>query len=84
MKISSKLTRIIKNSDSFVITGHINPDGDSIGSCLGLAIGLKKIGKKNITVVMKDRVPETLAFLPSAKSVKHSPPKKRGRPPYHT
>ena len=76
MKISSKLIRLIKESSSFVITGHINPDGDSAGSCLGLALGLKKTGKKNITVLMKDPIPETLAFLPSAKTVKHLPPKK--------
>jgi len=57
MKISSKLIRLIKQSDSFVITGHINPDGDSMGSCLGLALGLKKIGKKNISVLMKNPVP---------------------------
>ncbi|MBL7032091.1 MAG: bifunctional oligoribonuclease/PAP phosphatase NrnA [Nitrospira sp.] len=76
MKISSKLIRLIKQSSSFAITGHINPDGDSMGSCLGLALGLKKIGKKNITVLMKDPVPETLAFLPSARTVKHSLHKK--------
>lgn len=75
MKISSKLIKLIEQSSSFVITGHINPDGDSIGSCLGLALGLKKSGKKNVTVVMKDPVPETLAFLPSAKNVKQVPPK---------
>lgn len=76
MKISSKLIGLIKRSSSFVITGHINPDGDSAGSCLGLALGLKKIGKKDVTVLMKDPLPENLAFLPSAKTVKHSPPKK--------
>lgn len=76
MKISSKLIRLIKQSNSFVITGHINPDGDSVGSCLGLALGLKKIGKKDVTVLTKDPLPESLEFLPSAKTVKHSPPKK--------
>ena len=76
MKISSKLIRLIKQSSSFVITGHINPDGDSVGSCLALALGLKKIGKKNISVLTKGSLPETLAFLPSAKTVRHSPPKK--------
>ena len=76
MKISSELIRLIKQSSSFAITGHINPDGDSVGSCLGLALGLKKIGKKDVSVLMKDPIPETLAFLPSAKTVKHSLHKK--------
>ena len=75
-KISSNLLKLIKESSSFVITGHINPDGDSMGSCLGLALGLKKMGKKDVCVLTKDPVPETLEFLPSAKTVKHSLPKK--------
>lgn len=76
MKISSKLIRLIKQSNSFVITGHINPDGDSLGSCLGLALGLKKTGKKDVMVLTKDPLPESLEFLPSAKTVKHELPKK--------
>jgi phosphoesterase RecJ-like protein len=76
MKISSKLTRLIRQSSSIVITGHINPDGDSVGSCLALALGMKKIGKRDVHVLMKDGVPEILKFLPSSKIVKRSPPQK--------
>ena len=74
MKISSKLLNLIKQSNSFIIAGHINPEGDSIGSCLALALGLKKMGKKNICVVSKDPVPENLKFLPSSATIKHKPP----------
>jgi phosphoesterase RecJ-like protein len=75
-KISSKLIRLIKESNSFLISGHINPEGDSIGSCLALALGLKKLGKKSICVLSRDPVPEILKFLPHSEMVRQKPPKK--------
>jgi phosphoesterase RecJ-like protein len=76
MKISSKLLNLIKQSTSFLIAGHINPEGDSIGSCLAFALGLKKMGKKEICVFSKDPVPENLKFLPSARTIKQKLPRK--------
>ncbi len=76
-KISSDLLKLIKNNRSFLIVGHINPEGDSIGSSLALALGLKKIGKKNVCVVSSDPVPENLKFLPASGSVKQNIPRKK-------
>jgi len=76
MKISSKLLSIIRQNKSFLIVCHINPEGDAIGSILALALGLKKIGKKEVYILSKDGVPETLKFLPSSKRIKQNPPKK--------
>jgi bifunctional oligoribonuclease and PAP phosphatase NrnA len=76
MKISSKLLSIIRQNKSFLIVCHINPEGDAIGSILALALGLKKIGKKDISILSKDGVPETLKFLPSSETIKQTPPKK--------
>ncbi len=73
-KISSKLLNLIKQSSSFLIVGHINPEGDSIGSSLALALGLKKLGKKDICVLSKDPVPENLKFLPWARTIKRRRP----------
>jgi len=56
--------------------GHINPEGDAIGSISALALGLKKIGKKDICVLSKDGVPEILRFLPSSGLIKQKAPKK--------
>lgn len=74
MKISSKLLNLIKNNNSFLVVGHVNPEGDSLGASLALALGLKKIGKKDICVLSKDAVPETLKFLPSSEIVRQKPP----------
>jgi len=76
-KISSKLLNLIKRNKSFLIVGHINPEGDAIGSALALALGLKKIRKKDICVLSRDGMPESLKFLPASKSVKRKPPRKK-------
>ncbi|MDR1536566.1 MAG: bifunctional oligoribonuclease/PAP phosphatase NrnA [Clostridiales bacterium] len=36
---------MLLSSDGFVLAGHINPDGDAIGSCLALGMALKNMGK---------------------------------------
>ncbi len=76
MKISSKLLNLIKENRSFLIVGHINPEADSIGSSLALALGLIKMGKKDVKVLSKDPVPEILKFLPGSKMIKQKPPRK--------
>lgn len=45
MNSFDEILAAIKKSDTFYITGHINPDGDSVGSCECLKLALEKIGK---------------------------------------
>ncbi len=53
--------------DDFVICGHVNPDGDCLGSQLALMHALRKLGKRAHCVLAKpDPVPANLAFLPGA------------------
>lgn len=52
---------VIRNKDNFVITAHHHPDGDAIGSTLGLYLALKKIGK-NVDVIV-DEAPKTFNYL---------------------
>ena len=47
---------------SFVVTSHVNGDGDSIGSCLAMADFLSGKGK-SATVILND-VPDRFDFLP--------------------
>ncbi|WP_424950072.1 DHH family phosphoesterase [Deinococcus sp.] len=44
-----------------VILSHVDPDGDALGSCLGLQRALRASGKRAQTYM---QVPEYLAFLP--------------------
>ncbi len=63
-----KIIQIIKEKDSFMLTTHMNPEGDAIGSTLTLALALLAIGK-NVTVNTADPVPKILKFLPSSDKV---------------
>lgn len=60
-----KAKKIILRSKSIVISGHINPDGDSLGSLLSLGLGLKKLGK-NVVMISVDRIPKRYHSLPGA------------------
>ena len=57
------------NADNIVITAHINPDGDAIGSSLGLMYLLQNIGKK-AEVYLNDDVPRIFSFLPGVEQIK--------------
>lgn len=57
-----KFWQKLKNSNNYLLTTHINPDGDGICSILILAIVLKSL-KKKYFIVMQDMFPEKLKFL---------------------
>lgn len=46
-----------------LITAHVNPDGDAIGSTLALAAFLRGRGKDAV-VMIDDKLPKNLSFLP--------------------
>ena len=58
----------IKKANSIVILTHESPDGDAIGSSLGMHMALKSIGKSS-DVILKE-FPRTFDFLPGAKEIK--------------
>ncbi|MBI4364153.1 MAG: bifunctional oligoribonuclease/PAP phosphatase NrnA [Candidatus Latescibacteria bacterium] len=53
----------------FLVSSHVDPDGDALGSCLGLAHALRRIGK-TADVVLDQLLPAALRFLPGAESVR--------------
>jgi bifunctional oligoribonuclease and PAP phosphatase NrnA len=65
MKSTRLIQRIldeIRASETICVVGHIRPDGDCIGSQLGLAMALQNQGKK-VTCWNQDAMPRKLAFL---------------------
>ncbi|MDD3089183.1 MAG: bifunctional oligoribonuclease/PAP phosphatase NrnA [Candidatus Omnitrophica bacterium] len=63
-----EIIRAIGASDNFLITAHVNPEGDSVGSQLAMLALLEKLGKKAV-IVNNDNVPDNLRFLPRAETV---------------
>jgi len=60
-----QILQLIHDNSNFVLCGHTSPDGDSIGSCFGLAFALEKLGK-HATVVLES-FSEKYEVLPGSK-----------------
>ncbi|MDU6063938.1 MAG: bifunctional oligoribonuclease/PAP phosphatase NrnA [Anaerococcus sp.] len=72
-KISQKELEKFKNfidkANSIAISAHINPDGDALGSALGLRKSLELYGKKS-EVIKISEVDDYLKFLPQLENYK--------------
>lgn len=66
--IDQEITDLFSKAKSIVIVSHIRPDGDAIGSMLGLANALRLAGK-DVQTVLQDPVPERFINLPGANLV---------------
>jgi phosphoesterase RecJ-like protein len=64
----------IQKGNTFLITTHEAPDGDAIGSSLGLYWSLEEIGKKPY-LFCKDEIPAQLLFLEGARNFRNQLPK---------
>lgn len=65
---TDKARTLIRDSQNIIITNHINPDGDAMGSALGLASLLKAIGK-NVAVVVPNDYPNFLKWMTGSDEV---------------
>ena len=59
----SALLTLFDRYHNFALSTHINPDGDAIGSELGLYLFLRKLGK-SVKIFNTDTVPVNYRFLP--------------------
>ena len=57
-----RFCEVIKQSNNVVLTSHIRPDCDALGSCLGMAGILRKLGKQ-VRIVCGQPVPPNLQFI---------------------
>ena len=64
----------IHNASFIAMTGHVSPDGDSVASCLALAMSVKKLGKT--PVVLMDQVTDRYTFLGGREFIKTECPQK--------
>lgn len=63
------LIDFIRDFDNFLITTHISPDADGLGSANALSMLLKVLGKKT-TLLIKDTLPKQYLFLPEISNFK--------------
>lgn len=64
-----KAKKYVEKGESFVIVTHVTPDGDALGSSLGLYHFLTAYGKDNVTVVVPNEFPQFYKWMPGAKDI---------------
>jgi phosphoesterase RecJ-like protein len=65
-----KIIEKIKNNKSFLITAHLNLEGDALGSELAMYLLLKKLNKK-VVICNNDPLPAIYKFLPFSRVIKN-------------
>jgi phosphoesterase RecJ-like protein len=71
-KLAIQLKNIIGEANQILITSHIRPDGDAVGSLLGLGLTLEAAGK-DVQMVLADGVPATFNHLGGCEKVTKHP-----------
>jgi len=67
------LLSLIQERQSFLITSHARPDGDAIGSAVGLMHLLDALGK-DVQVAFADPIPQIYGYLPGVERISHTLP----------
>src|ERR1043165_6603276 len=68
----SQVVELIEAKRLFAITSHIRPDGDSLGSSLGLYWLLRALDK-DVEVIMRDAAPHAYQQLPGGDLIRVTP-----------
>lgn len=68
-----EIRKIIDESESIAVAGHVSPDGDAVGSSCALAMALTKKGKK--VKLFLEEVQNKLKNIPYTDKIIHDEPK---------
>jgi bifunctional oligoribonuclease and PAP phosphatase NrnA len=69
----AEAVRLVRQGQRFLLTCHVLPDADAVGSMLGLAEVLRSLGKE-VYLYNRDPVPPQLQFLPGVDAVRSAFP----------
>ncbi len=70
--LQAKIRRKIRTSQRVLVATHVRPDGDAIGSLLGLGLALRQAGK-SVQMLSSDGVPASYRHLPGSQDVIQRP-----------
>jgi len=62
----------LAQAEQILVVTHIRPDGDAVGSLLGLGLSLQNAGKQ-VQMVMDDGVPQSLRHLSGCEQIRRTP-----------
>lgn len=63
-----EIAETLRSAQKIAIAAHVRPDGDAVGSVMGLALSLKAAGK-TVYALLEDGVPANLTFLPESVTI---------------
>ncbi len=58
----------LQQANKIILFSHVNPDGDSVGSCLTLYNYFRQYGKEAFVIIPND-IPDFLRWLPGAENI---------------
>ncbi len=70
---NSEIAEMIRSNDRFLIVSHQRPDGDCIGSTMGLLLGLRALGK-TVAAYNSTGLTEKWSFVPCWQEIRTSMP----------
>ena len=65
-----KIDQLVKGAKTIGISGHIRPDGDCVGSCMGMYLYIKKNFPKIRVDVFLETIPPELRFIKDIEEVR--------------
>jgi phosphoesterase RecJ-like protein len=66
--LGEAIERLFEGARRILLVTHVAPDGDAVGSILGLGSLLRARGKE-VTLACEDRIPEVYAWLPGSAEI---------------
>ncbi len=70
--ISKQIKDRLASASNILIVSHVRPDGDAIGSLIGLGLALQNAGK-TVQMVLRDGVPGSFRHLAGSEQVRKEP-----------
>lgn len=72
-KIAAQMAAELRKAPKVALFSHVSPDGDCIGSMLGLGLALERLGK-DVYFYNSDPIPRNLRFLPGVDRIQNTLP----------
>lgn len=66
------IQQLLNNAERILLISHIRPDGDAVGSILGLGLSLQALDK-DVQMVLVDGVPLNFRHLPGSDQIRYHP-----------
>ncbi len=70
--MNREIAGIVQNEDKFLVVSHVNPDGDAVGSLLGMYLALSEMGKQ-VWPFSGEKFPDLFDFLPGINALITTP-----------